>query len=93
MYENGDFKKAEEIVIGIEKTFLAREGRNKISITSALPLSSEIIENIRKKFNKNDVIETKIDPEILAGIKIMINGNKIIDASLRKKLNILFTSQ
>jgi F0F1-type ATP synthase delta subunit len=90
--ENGDLNEAEKILESIEKRLLKVEGRKKIEIFSARPLTKETIEEIKKCFDSKDIFENKINQDLLAGIKIMINGNQVIDASLRKKINILFNS-
>ena len=41
-------------------------------------------------FKKGDSIEEKINPEIIAGVKIVIDHEKQLDVSLQKKLQQLF---
>jgi F0F1-type ATP synthase delta subunit len=92
LWENNDFKKAEKIISRIEELLLKKEGRRKIEIYSVKPLAEKILAEFRKYFRPDDKIENKINKNLLAGIKIMINGNRLIDVSLRKKINILFNS-
>lgn len=42
------------------------------------------------RFQKNDLIEERICPELVAGARITINGEKQIDFSLKNKLEQIF---
>ncbi len=48
----------------------------------------EVIKNLKKMTGKEIQIQSKIDPEIIAGIKVKI-GSQMIDASVSTKLNNL----
>ena len=37
------------------------------------------------------MVKEKINPELIAGIKVMINNNKQLDFSLKNKLDNIFT--
>jgi len=80
--KNGDMKKAKEIISLAEGLYFQKTGKRKI-----------ILEIARKTKNsadlfakKNDVVEEKINPELIAGIKVIINGEKQLDFSLQKRL-------
>lgn len=74
---------------------LANEYQNiiLIKVTSAIELENEEIEKIKEKY-KNEYkgykleVENIVDKNILGGLKIQI-GDKIIDATLKTKLNDL----
>ena len=61
-------------------------------VTSAVPLTKDQIvlltEKLSKKTGKNVVIEQKINPALLGGITVEIDGN-IIDGSLKNKISEL----
>ena len=42
--------------------------------------------------NKGDVVEEKINPDLVAGIKITANDEMQFDASLKRKLDDVFES-
>lgn len=76
---NGDQKKLKEIVAWVEK----------------IKYKKVIIETARKAgvkwhFGKNSIVEEKINPELIAGVRIMVNGEKQLDFSLRNKLEQIF---
>lgn len=63
--------------------------RIKVRATTAVPLSDEELELIRKRLSedlkKEVLIQSKVDPAILGGIRIQIDST-VFDASLRGQL-------
>lgn len=84
--KNGDTKKLKEITVLVEKMLLAKTGNKKITLETARPLQKEI-----RVGKKGDVVEEKINPDLIAGMKIMVDGERQLDFSLLKKLNEIFT--
>lgn len=79
-------KKAKEIVSLAEDLILEEQGKKKITFLTARKIKADqrkILETIAKQ---GDVITEKIDPKLVAGVKIIINGSKQFDGSLQKKL-------
>ena len=86
--KNRDIKKASEIVSLAEKLFFKKTGGRKIIIETARKIGNK---NMLDHFvKKNDVVEEKVNPEIIAGIKIIINNEQQLDFSLSKKLEEVF---
>lgn len=86
--KNRDLKKAKEIILLAEKLFYKKTGKKKVTVQTArkvgdLPasLSDEL---------QAGIIEKKINPELIAGIKIIINDENQLDFSLKKKLEEIF---
>ena len=72
---------------------LARErGEVSAAVTSAHPLTPEqmqaLADSLRISIGKNVRIETRVDPNLLGGLVVKI-GSRMIDSSLRTKLNNL----
>ena len=88
--KNGLASKAKEIVQLAEDIILQKQGKKKITFETArkiTPSQKKLLESITKE---GDVIKEKINPELIAGVKIIINGNKQFDGSLQKKLQNIF---
>jgi F0F1-type ATP synthase delta subunit len=85
LQRNGDTKKLKEIVVLAEKMMLAKSGNQKIVLEIARPVTKKM--NVGKK---GDMVEEKINPTLIAGVKIIIDGEKQLDFSLSKKLNDIF---
>jgi len=72
---------------------LARErGEVSAAVTSAHPLTSEqmqaLADTLKISIGKNVRIDTRVDPNLLGGLVVKI-GSRMIDSSLRTKLNNL----
>ena len=83
-------KKAKEIVEMAESIILAKQGKNKITFLTARKITAgqkKILHNVAKEGDK--VLE-KINPEIIAGVKIIINNNKQFDQTMKSKLQKIF---
>lgn len=64
----------------------------KTLVVSAVSLTLEevqvLTEKLSKAFNKNIVIENKIDPEVIGGMLVKI-GDRVIDGTIKGKLTAL----
>jgi F-type H+-transporting ATPase subunit delta len=72
---------------------LARErGEVSADVASAHPLSAEqlklLSDNLKASIGKNVQIRTRVDPNLLGGLIVKV-GSRMIDSSLRTKLNNL----
>jgi len=75
------------------RALLARErGEVNANVTSAHPLTPEqmqaLADSLRISIGKNVRIETRVDPNLLGGLVVKV-GSRMIDSSLRTKLNNL----
>jgi len=78
--------KAKEILALAEDFVLAKKGHRKIIFETArkvLPNQKKLLEGVARK---GDVIQEKINQELIAGIKIIINDSEQFDASMQSKL-------
>lgn len=79
-------KKAKEIVQLAEDILLQKKGKKKITLETArkvAPAQKKMLEGIA---DSGDIIKEKISPELIAGVKIIINDSRQFDGSLQKKL-------
>jgi F0F1-type ATP synthase delta subunit len=85
-YEN----KSKEVLNLAEDFLLAKQGKRKITFETARKTKvsqRKLLETIVKK---GDVLKEKINPELIAGVKIIINDSQQFDASFAGKLQSLF---
>ena len=86
--KNGDMKKAKEIVALAEKLFLEKMGNKKVTIETARKVD---IKDFAKKFvKKGDIVQEKINSQLIAGLKVIVDNDKQLDLSLAKKLENIF---
>ncbi len=68
------------------------KGRLEVRLTSAIELDSEVVEKVRGEVERQTDREidmtSEVDPEILGGLVLRV-GNKVLDASVRSKLERL----
>jgi len=69
-----------------------RRGEARAEVTSALPLSEQQVERLRKALEagmgRKIRLETRVDPELVGGLVVQI-GSRMIDASLKTRLQQL----
>ena len=69
-----------------------RLGIEKASVSSARPLKEEDMEKIRQalvqKYGREVILENRIDPELIAGIKVTV-GNTVTDVTMKNKIDAL----
>lgn len=88
LQKNGDTKRIEEIISLAENLFSKRTGKRKVILEMARKIDTK---NLVKQFLKEgDLLEEKINTELIAGIKIIVNNNQQLDFSLQKKLQEIF---
>ena len=80
-------KKAKEILALAQDLFIKKTGRRKITLETARKVDKKPLLN--ELLNAGDVVEEKINNDLIAGIKIIINDSQL-DLSLQKKLNTIF---
>lgn len=86
LQKNGDLKKAKEIIALAETLLLKKTGNKKITIEVARKSAGMVF-----PFKKGDMVQQKIRPEMIAGVKIIIDGERQLDFSLKNKLEKIFT--
>jgi ATP synthase F1 delta subunit len=66
--------------------------RLEVTLTSAVELDKKVADQVRKEVERQTErevdLETKVDPDILGGLVLRV-GNRVLDASLRGKLERL----
>ena len=81
------------IVEQFEKYSLKTNNMVKVEVQSASPLTDEIREQIRKGLKKDVVLDEMVDPELLAGIKMVVNNEILIDASAKRHIESMLRSR
>ena len=64
-----------------------KSGVRKVTVESARALIPSQKALIAHFVNPGDVVEERIDPDLIAGIKIILNDEMQFDGSLKNKLN------
>ena len=79
-----------DVIRSFEKMVERLRGEISAQVTSARPLSdaqtAELKNILRSKLGREARLETKVDPSLLGGLVVKV-GSRMIDSSLRTKLN------
>jgi F-type H+-transporting ATPase subunit delta len=80
------------ILAQVEVETERRDGKQRIQVTSAQPLSESALGKIRDQLARDlsttPIIETAVDPSLLGGVRIRV-GDTVYDGSLRARLTQL----
>ncbi|MEK7103830.1 MAG: F0F1 ATP synthase subunit delta, partial [Patescibacteria group bacterium] len=79
--KNQDQKGLSKIYQLTEKSLLKKMGINKIIFESAREIESKNFKRLKEAVDKKDICEERTNKELLAGVKIIKNGNEQIDYS------------
>ena len=86
--ERGEVRKADRIVSMAEDLFLKKSGGRKIILETARPMDTK---DLRAAFvKKEDMVQERVNPKLIAGVRIIIDNEKQLDFSLAKKLENMF---
>ncbi len=87
---NNDVSQLKKIFEETEKILRAKSGRRKITLESGRHLSN-LQGKLKNFLKKDDIVEGKINPELIAGVKITVDEGEQFDGSLKWKLDKLFS--
>jgi len=89
---NGRMDHLFPFITAFNKLYDAEKGIVSAEVTSAVPLSSTQLEDLKKTLAKtlgqSAEISTRVDPALLGGLKVRV-GSRLFDASLKTKLDSL----
>ena len=86
----GQEKRGKEILDLAEDLLLVKQGKQKIIFETARKITSEQKKLLHAVAKTGDKIQEKIAPELIAGVKIIINDSKQFDGSLLSKMSRIF---
>jgi len=67
----------------------SRLGVTFVNVQTAQPLSGEQEEKLKKVVRGNVILRTKIDPNLIAGVKFITSDGRYFDGSLKNKIEKL----
>jgi len=88
--KTGDIRHANKITEAIHKKLVNEKGGKWVNVEVARDTALKK-EKFRYKFSDKDHIDFNINSELVAGVRITINGEEELNNSLQGKLNKLFS--
>ncbi|MBI2055511.1 MAG: F0F1 ATP synthase subunit delta, partial [Candidatus Sungbacteria bacterium] len=90
--KTGDIGRAEKIAAAVEKLTVKAKGGRWVTVEFARPIEAKIKRRITKIFSTKDKIEEKINPGLVAGVRVTLDSEKEFDNSFQRKLKKLFAN-
>ncbi len=87
--KNGDFLRIEKIFQAVRNAFVKNQGGRIVTLELARNIPEDN-KNFKRFFSDKNHVEIVIRPELVAGMRILIDGEKELDCTLQRKLNRLF---
>lgn len=88
--KNNDAHQLKKIFEETEKRLRTKSGHRKITIETARKINHIDVE-LKNFLKPDDSIEEKINPELVAGIKITVDDGMQFDGSLSRRIKKLFS--
>lgn len=87
--KTGDIKHSKKILEAIHKKLVNEKGGKWVNVETARESSLKKI-SLKHSFSDKDHLELSINPELVAGVRITVDGQEELNNSLQNKLNRLF---
>lgn len=87
----GDSPRLGLILREVERQYLREAGLKKVVLEAPNAVPAKVKKEVEGILGKNLLIQEKINPRILAGIKVLVNDELLIDASAETQLRKLFS--
>jgi F0F1-type ATP synthase delta subunit len=88
--KHGDRHRLPQVVAEIEAREVAKQGGHMVAIELAREVSASAQTALKNAFSDADRIETRINPDLVAGVRVTIDHERELDLSLRGKMRTLF---
>jgi F0F1-type ATP synthase delta subunit len=90
--KSGDEAHAEKIVSAAEKILRKKDGGREIVFESARPLKRSNQNPLLEIAKEKDTITQRINLGLIAGVRIIVDGEREFDGSLKGKLDKMFAN-
>ncbi len=89
---SGDAVHGEKIVAEAARRLRRKGGRRDVTIESARKLSSPQEKLVSELVRPGDDVAWRINPALVAGVRVLVDGELEFDGSLKRKLDKMFKS-
>lgn len=85
----GDARKLSAVVKELERSEVRAKGGRMVTVEFARPLG-HVMSKFENLLKSADHLENRINPDLIAGARITIDGERELDFSLSRRLNKMF---
>ncbi|MEK7630834.1 MAG: F0F1 ATP synthase subunit delta [Patescibacteria group bacterium] len=86
----GDVRRVPEIIEAVRETLRRRVGGRLVEIAFARRHKKSILDSFRTLFTKHDEVVFRTEPELAAGVRITIDGEREFDQTAARRIKKLF---
>ena len=83
----------DRILENVEKISLRADGLVKVEVQSAASLTQEIRDEIGAALKRKVFLDESVNPDLRAGMKLIVDNEILIDATARRQIDALFIKQ
>ena len=88
--KNGDISKRSQILEEVRREYFKQNGLYKVDVETVSTPPENLAQQIEEKLGGKIAISNKENPDILGGIKILIDDETLIDASVKTQISRVF---
>jgi F0F1-type ATP synthase delta subunit len=88
--KNGDLHASDKIIAAAERLLARSRSGKSVAVEFARPQGEASLAAFRSALSDHDLFETRINPRLVAGARITVDGERELDLSLAGKLQKLF---
>lgn len=90
---NGDMRRQDILLAAVERELVRAAHGRRITIETARRVPRDLARAVRSFATERDVIKERIVPALIAGVRIIIDGEREFDGSLKRKLETLWPTK
>lgn len=88
---HGDTGKFPAIMKETARMLRKKTGAREVLIETARPLKGDPARMFKGLIGPHDAVETRVTPELVAGVKITLDDEREFDMTLKRKIDMLFS--
>ena len=88
---HGDLHRVPKIFTAIEEQFAKQRGGRMVKVEFAREVADSLKKKVRERFLEKDIVVFAVNPKLIAGVRITINGEEELDNSFQRKLLKMFS--
>ena len=88
--KNGDYLRIKKIFTAIREAEVKKRGGRIINLELAREIPENLITHLKSYFSKKDYISISVRPDLIAGLRILIDNEKELDTTMKRKLKKIF---
>ena len=93
LQRNGDGAKKNQILEEVRREYFKKSGMHKVDVEMAAQAPASLKKDIESALGKSIVLKEIMNPAVIGGIKILIDDEVLVDASIRTQLDRMFQRQ